>query len=122
MEDRVGPADSLQKAGEAGSRTADGRFAQGRSGNPAGRQRRSKNRATLSAQSLLEGQAEALTGKAVELALGGDMTALRFCPSRIAAPRRESAGLGSIRADMAAIPLRIDRIEIRLDLVSAPIA
>ncbi|HEY3910831.1 MAG TPA: DUF5681 domain-containing protein [Stellaceae bacterium] len=70
---------------------ADGRFVQGRSGNPAGRQRGSKNRATLAALSLLEGQAEALTGKAVELALGGNVAALRFCLSRITAPRREPA-------------------------------
>jgi Family of unknown function (DUF5681) len=91
MEARVEPADSLQKAGQAGERTADGRFAQGRSGNPAGRQRGSKNRATLAAQLLLEGQAEALTNKAVELALGGDVAALRLCLTRIAAPRREPA-------------------------------
>ncbi len=51
----------------------------------------SKNRASLAAQSLLEGQAEALASKAVELALGGDVAVLRFCLSRIAAPRRAPA-------------------------------
>lgn len=91
MEGRVGPANSLQKAGETGERRPDGRFAEGSSGNPTGRQRGSKNRATLAAQSLLEGQAEALTNKAVELALGGDVAALRLCFSRIAAPRRDPA-------------------------------
>ncbi len=39
---------------------------------------------------MLNRQAEALTNKAVELALGGDMAALRLCLSRIAAPRRET--------------------------------
>lgn len=39
---------------------------------------------------LLEGQAEALTQRAVELALGGDTTALRLCLERIAPPRKDS--------------------------------
>ena len=55
-----------------------------------GRPRGAKNRAALATQLLLDGQAEALTNKAVELALGGDMAALRLCLARIAAPRREA--------------------------------
>ncbi len=39
---------------------------------------------------LLEGQAEALTQRAVELALAGDTTALRLCLERIAPPRRDT--------------------------------
>jgi len=38
---------------------------------------------------LLQGEAEALTRKAVELALGGDPTALRLCLDRLIAPHRE---------------------------------
>jgi hypothetical protein len=38
---------------------------------------------------LLQGEAEALTRKAVELALGGDVTALRLCLDRLIAPHRE---------------------------------
>ena len=38
---------------------------------------------------LLDGEAEALTRKAVELALAGDASALRLCLDRIVAPRRE---------------------------------
>jgi len=38
---------------------------------------------------LLEGEAEALTRKAVELALGGDPAALRLCLDRLIAPHRE---------------------------------
>ena len=64
-------------------------FAKGRSGNPAGRPRGSRNRSTLAAQMLLQGEAEALTRKAVELALGGDVTALRLCLDRLIAPHRE---------------------------------
>jgi hypothetical protein len=63
-------------------------FEKGRSGNPAGRPRGSTNRATKSAAFMLDGEAEALTRKAVELALGGDASALRLCLERILAPRR----------------------------------
>ena len=90
MEYLVMPVDSLQKSGETGGRDADGRFAPGCSGNPTGRPRGAKNRAALATQLLLDGQAEALTNKAVELALGGDMAALRLCLARIAAPRRDA--------------------------------
>ena len=38
---------------------------------------------------LLQGKAEALTRKAVELALGGDPAALRLCLDRLIAPHRE---------------------------------
>ena len=39
---------------------------------------------------LLEGEAEALTRKAVEMALAGDGVALRLCLDRIAPPRKDS--------------------------------
>jgi hypothetical protein len=85
-------ADSLQiaaKTAKVERQPGAGRpFQKGVSGNPAGRKRGSKNRATLAAQALLEGEVEALTRKAVELALGGDVAALRLCLSRVAAPRR----------------------------------
>jgi hypothetical protein len=58
-------------------------FEKVRSGNPAGRRRGSRNRATLAAAVLLEGESEALTHKAVELALAGDPVALRLCIERI---------------------------------------
>jgi len=55
----------------------------------AGRPRGARNRATLAAAALLEGEAEALTRKAVELALGGNAFALKLCLERILPPRRE---------------------------------
>ena len=64
-------------------------FEKGRSGNPAGRPRGCRNRSTQAAQLLLQGEAEALTRKAVELALGGDPTALRLCLDRVIALDRE---------------------------------
>src|SRR5271163_1830995 len=66
-------------------------FEKGRSGNPRGRRYGSRNKATLAAAVLLEGESEALTRKAVELALAGDPTALRLCIERILPPCRERA-------------------------------
>jgi hypothetical protein len=40
-------------------------------------------------EALLEGEAEALTRKAVEMALSGDTTAMRLCLERIAPPRKD---------------------------------
>src|SRR5215471_5607706 len=64
-------------------------FRKGQSGNPAGRPRGSTNRATRAAELLLDGEAAALTRKAVEMALAGDQAALRLCLERTVAPRRE---------------------------------
>ena len=64
-------------------------FEKGRSGNPAGRRTGSLNKATSAAAALLEGESEALTRKAVELALEGDPTAMRLCLERILPPCRE---------------------------------
>src|SRR5258705_118225 len=57
-------------------------FQKGRSGNPKGRPKGSRNAATLACEALLDGQAEALTQKAIQMALDGDPVALRLCPPR----------------------------------------
>src|SRR5215211_743539 len=54
-------------------------FQRGNPGRPPG----ARNRATLAAMALLEGEAEALTRRCVELALGGDTAALRLCLERL---------------------------------------
>ena len=64
-------------------------FLKGRSGNPTGRRYGSRNKKTLAAAVLLDGEAEALTRKAVELALEADPTALRLCIEHILPPCRE---------------------------------
>ena len=43
----------------------------------------------MAAEALLDGEAEALTRKAVEKAKEGDATALRLCLERILPPRRD---------------------------------
>jgi len=64
-------------------------FEKGQSGNPAGRRVGCRNMTTIAAASLLAGEAQALTRKAVELALLGDPTAMRLCIERILPPCRE---------------------------------
>ena len=79
------PDNLLQKQVE---RTPEGRFVKGQSGNPAGRAAGCRNKATRIAEALLDDDVEALTRKAVALALDGDPTAMRLCFDRIIAPRR----------------------------------
>jgi hypothetical protein len=64
-------------------------FQAGQSGNPNGRPLGSRNRTTLAVEALLDGEAEGLTRKAIELAKAGDMTALRLCMDRIAPARKD---------------------------------
>ena len=64
-------------------------FRLGASGNPKGRPKGARNRATVTAEALLDGEAEAISRKLIEKALEGDTTALRLCLDRILPPRRE---------------------------------
>ena len=65
------------------------RWPKGQSGNPSGRPKGSRNATTVALESLLDGQAQALTQKAVDLALQGDLAALRLCIDRILPPRKD---------------------------------
>ena len=103
------PDPLLQKQVE---RTPEGHFVKGQSGNPAGRTPGCRNQATRIAEALLDGDVEALTRKAVALALDGDASAMRLCFERIIAPRRARpvhldlppiADAADITAAMAAI-------------------
>ena len=78
-----------ETAGTQQDRDACGRFAKGRTGNPAGRPKGARNKATRAIEALLDGEAEALARKAVEMALAGDPAALRLCLERLLPPRRE---------------------------------
>jgi hypothetical protein len=64
-------------------------FKPGQSGNPGGRPRGSRNKTTLAVEALLDGEAEVLTRKAIELAKAGDLSALRLCLDRIAPARKD---------------------------------
>jgi len=65
------------------------RFQPGQSGNPAGKPKGTRNRATILAERLLDGEAETMVRTAVEWAKKGNMTALRLCLDRIVPPRRD---------------------------------
>jgi hypothetical protein len=78
------------KTSQAANSRKNGRITDGRftSGNPS-RPRGAMNKATLAVESLLAGQAERLTKKAIEKALEGDSVALRLCLDRIYPLRRD---------------------------------
>jgi hypothetical protein len=57
--------------------------------NPAGKPKGTRNATTLALETLLDGQATALTQKVIDLALTGDMAALRLCLDRILPPRKD---------------------------------
>jgi hypothetical protein len=78
-------------------------FYKGESGNPAGRPRGSRNRTTILMQSLLEADGEALARKAIDLAKGGDLAALRMCMDRLVPARKhEPVAFELPRLDTAA--------------------
>jgi Family of unknown function (DUF5681) len=76
-------------SGESQGRDRRGRWHKGTSGNPSGPPAGSRHRTTRALESLLDGEAEGLTRKAVELALAGDTVALRLCLERLIPPRKD---------------------------------
>jgi Family of unknown function (DUF5681) len=63
-------------------------FEPGRSGNPNGRPKGSRNRITRALEELIDGKAEALVAKAIEKGLNGDSSMLRALLSRTVPARR----------------------------------
>ena len=63
-------------------------FEKGQSGNPGGRPPGARNKATLMAELLLQGEAEEMTRLVIERAKAGDMAALRMCLDRLVPPCR----------------------------------
>lgn len=66
-----------------------GKFRKGRSGNPLGRPRGVKNKATLLAEKLLENEAEEICRQAIELAKKGNIQAIKIVLDRILPPKKE---------------------------------
>jgi Family of unknown function (DUF5681) len=64
-------------------------FKPGKSGNPSGKPKGARNKTTVAMEKLLDGDASAITKKAIELAKNGDLTALRLCLERIISPRKD---------------------------------
>lgn len=82
----------------------DTQFTEGHSGNPAGRPKGSRNRSTLALEAIFEGESEALSRRAIAMALEGDGPAMKLCLDRLLAPRRDR----SITFDLPAIDTAAD--------------
>jgi hypothetical protein len=77
---------------DMGARTADGRFAPGSSGNPAGRPKGARNRRSALAAVLREGEEDRMLRLIAEKALEGDVSCLKYCADRLQ-PRRRTVHL-----------------------------
>ena len=64
-------------------------YVEGQSGNPAGRPKGARSRATQALEQILDGDAEAILNKAVEMAKDGDPVAMRLCLDRLIPVRRD---------------------------------
>ncbi len=64
-------------------------FKKGQSGNPRGKQRGTRNKATLAALELLEGDLKAITRVCIEKAKGGDLLACKLILNKLIPNRRE---------------------------------
>src|ERR1700730_8753032 len=84
----------------------------GQSGNPAGTKRGSRHKASLLAESLLDGETDRITRRCIYEALRGDTVALRLCLERLLPPVKsrpisfklpELRTIGDAQAALAAI-------------------
>lgn len=88
---------------DSAGRDERGRFRRGICGNPAGRPRTRFRSGMRAAALLLDEQAEALTQKAIDLALAGDPVAVRFCLGRILGARRGQPLMAAGRLALPAV-------------------
>lgn len=72
---------------KSNGRKTDGTFAAGNT--LGGRTKGSRHKTTLAIEALLEGEAEGLTRKAIEMAMEGDTVALRLCLDRLSPARKD---------------------------------
>ena len=91
------------------------KFTPGQSGNPAGKAKGTRNKTTLAIEALLEGEADALARKAIEMAKDGDGPALRMCLDRLAPPRKDAP----VCFDLPPIKSVADAVEASSALLSA---
>lgn len=105
-------ADETERKNVANTYTDEnGKFAQGNPGKPRG----TRHRVTRAVEELLEGQSEAITQKAVDMALEGDSTALRLCLERIAPTRKDAP----VNFDLPAIQSAEDASEAAQSVLQA---
>ena len=92
-----------------------GRFRPGVSGNPAGKPAGARHKVTRAIEALLDKEHEALTRKAIEKALEGDMVALRLCLDRIAPARKDAP----VSIDLPAVQSAADAVEASAAVLAA---
>ncbi|TFI57796.1 hypothetical protein E2493_13295 [Sphingomonas parva] len=96
-------------------RSDTGRFPPGRSGNPAGRPLRSRNRASRLAELIDEAESAAIVRAMVDRALAGDGAALRACFTRLLPRPREAA----VEIDLPPVACAADVCEASTALIAA---
>jgi hypothetical protein len=64
-------------------------FQSGQSGNPAGRPKGARGKATIMAEGMFDGEAQEVIRAAIDLAKSGDVAAIRVCLDRIAPRKRD---------------------------------
>jgi hypothetical protein len=129
---RAGRAGQLAACGRSRSRNKEKHmtFQPGQSGNPAGRPKGARGKATILAEELFEGEAEAIIRAAIGMAKAGDAAAVRVCLERVAPrprgraivfelpPLHSAASVLSALADIAAAVSRGDLTPAEADNVS----
>ena len=75
----------------AGQMQVLGQFQKGQSGNPKGKAKGTKNRSTLAAEQLLQGDLNNICRRLVEEALIGNMQAIKLVLDRMLPPKRDRA-------------------------------
>jgi hypothetical protein len=87
----AGPARTAAKADSPTSANLarSTRWAPGQSGNPKGRPKGSRNRASLLLEHLIEGEGESVVRALLTAAKGGDVSAARALLDRLVPPRKE---------------------------------
>jgi hypothetical protein len=66
-------------------------FQNGQSGNPAGRPRGARNKRTIALENIMDAESEVITRKAIEMAKGGHIAAIRMVIDRLAPVRKDRA-------------------------------
>lgn len=66
-----------------------GRWKKGESGNPLGKPKGLRNKATMATEAIISGRADELVEKVVSMALNGDVTCLKACLDRLIPPKRD---------------------------------
>ncbi len=79
----------VNKADNSAKKQRGRPFPKGVSGNPSGKPKGTRHRATQLAEALLDGQTEELIKKCVEMAMGGDGAAMKLCLDRLISPRKD---------------------------------